>query len=386
MKNDNLDPGTAIKDNIILTRDLVQEIILTESGSSDDLKINSVNIGNNFDISSIEDGAFDGLNLQKIIIRYLPKLLDFGGRFTKLTKKTFGDCSKLQELHIILTQLNTIEDGTFESMSNLESLILRENELSYVTKNVFLGLINLKLLYITCWSFEELFVENKPFEKLENLEKLLLFGIKSIGREYINPQTFSSLKKLKTLHLDWRRGIDNNYYKIKLDFAELKLLEVLFLIDLRIDEIEENTFATLHNLKTLHYTGNKLKKISKNYFKQTTAIEILNLEYNQIEEIEEGAFEGLGKLRVLDLSSNRLKKLKKGMFMGLGALEYLDLCGNKINEIEEGTFEGLESLKTLRLLNNIDDIFSPRNISEDVVTRIKEELALINNLICEIEF
>jgi Leucine-rich repeat (LRR) protein len=72
--------------------------------------------------------------------------------------------------------------------------------------------------------------------------------------------------------------------------------------------------------------------------------------------------------------------------MGLGALEYLDLCGNKINEIEEGTFEGLESLKTLRLLNNIDDIFSPRNISEDVVTRIKEELALINNLICEIEF
>lgn len=66
----------------------------------------------------------------------------------------------------------------------------------------------------------------------------------------------------------------------------------------------------------------------------------LSLRNNSIEELNNESFASIPELTSLDLSHNNLKALRAGTFTPLQRLHLLKLDNNEIETIEKGTFDG----------------------------------------------
>ena len=106
------------------------------------------------------------------------------------------------------------------------------------------------------------------------------------------------------------------------------------------------------NTTELILSHNNITKLKRNGFAQLTMLEGLWLHVNSIREIEEGAFKGLEKLELLDLDSNCLEELRPGMFSGLHSLKSINLRFNKLSSIDNETFVGLPRPLEINLWGN----------------------------------
>jgi Leucine-rich repeat (LRR) protein len=317
-------------------------------------------------------------------------------------KELLGNISEeklLQKTIINLydNQINTIEAGIFDGLTNLERLYLIKNQITTIKPGAFNGLINLQLLYlqfnkittIKTNTFNELtileglnLVDNQittieagAFNGLTRLEDLNLSGnqIKTI-----QTGTFDELTNLKGLNL-----VDNQITTIEAGaFNGLTRLEELVLYSNRINTIQTGAFNRLTDLQELNLYDNQITTIQSGSFDGLTKLQKLVLDYNEITTIQTGTFNRLTNLIELDLNSSEINTIEPGAFNGLTNLQELCLNNNQITTIKTGAFNDLTSLKNLELSNNQITTISS-GIFNGLTSLIKLDLS--NNQITTIE-
>lgn len=124
-------------------------------------------------------------------------------------------------------------------------------------------------------------------------------------------------------------------------------LEDFILLASGTESVENDTFKTLSNLKTLELWKNKLRLVPTAL---PASLEVLKLSDNSISVLHGSDFEGLEKLKILELKNNLISSLSPSMLSSLVSLQSLMLDGNNIESVAGPL--ALPHLKHMSLENN----------------------------------
>ncbi|XP_044003398.1 phospholipase A2 inhibitor beta-like [Aphidius gifuensis] len=206
-----------------------------------------------------------------------------------LPKNIFTGFDNLRELYLSHNRLYRLESGTFNNLSKLTSLYIKNNNITELPSDIFNGLKQLRFLILSS-------------NKLNSLE----------------PGTFNNLSKLVFLH------IENN----------------------NLTALSSNVFNGLDKLEDLNLSWNKLNSLEPGTFNNLSNLEYLLINNNHLTSLPEGIFTGLENLRGLRLSDNRISYLGSDHFNNLPALTILDVRGNNL------TTDSINILKNIYNNNN----------------------------------
>ncbi|KAM8773090.1 toll-like receptor 3 [Acanthopagrus schlegelii] len=299
-------------------------------------------------------------------------------RLVTLTNTTFTGLQKTNLTFLDLSNngMGKIEKASFKWLSELQSLVLAENNIKHLTKDIFQGLTSLKRLNLTkalvkSHTSAVPIIDDYSFQPLTALESLILQ--KTAVRE-ITENAFTGLTSLKELDLSWTsytalKNITNKTF-ISLAGSPLRKLN---LIGADITQINPGCFSVFGNLTTL--------LLDRNYIKQT---------------LTGKEFEGLGRVQEIYMSNNfqrvnlsstsfvnvpNLRALTLGKsltataldrdpspFSPLSNLAFLDLSNNNIANIRGNMLEGLVNLRVLKLQhNNLARVWKSANLGGPVL-------------------
>lgn len=327
------------------------------------------NIGNAF-VSKLclelSGTAIEALSLKKI-------------KLVTLNNNTFTGLqnTNLTVLDLSWNSISTIEDGSFQWLSTLQTLILTDNNIKRLTKGTFQGLKMLMALQLTkalVNSHKALpVIDDFSFQPLGSLRSLILQ--KSTFSE-ITENTFTGLTSLTELDLSWSSYLHTSQ-----------------------KHITSKTFVSLADapLRTLNLTGNALTQIESGSFLVLKNLSILLLDHNFIKQtLVGGEFEGLDQIQEIHMTNNfqsvnltassfvnvpslRVLTLGKSLkaealnqdpspFHPLTNLTVLDLSNNNIANIRENLLEGLVNLRVLKFQhNNLARLWKSANLGGPVL-------------------
>ncbi|XP_062580634.1 leucine-rich repeat-containing protein 4-like [Saccostrea cucullata] len=158
---------------------------------------------------------------------------------------------------------------------------------------------------------------------------------------------------VKVLHLSGTATQTNSITRItKNDLAGFPLLQRLFLSFSGIESVEDGSFESLTNLRTLDLSHNKLKSVSAPTFRGISKLTKLELTGNENCIIQENAFQSLPNLLELFLGEMKLSDIQPYLLYYSQKLVHLDLHGNELVELESDVFKNLASLGSLDLAGN----------------------------------
>uniref|UniRef100_F6VQN3 Slit homolog 1 protein n=1 Tax=Monodelphis domestica TaxID=13616 RepID=F6VQN3_MONDO len=145
----------------------------------------------------------------------------------------------------------------------------------------------------------------------------------------------------------------NNITRIhKNDFAGLKQLRVLQLMENQIGAVERGAFDDMRELERLRLNRNHLHLLPELLFQNNQALSRLDLSENSIQAIPRKAFRGATDLKNLQLDKNQISCIEDGAFRALRGLEVLTLNNNNITTIPVSSFNHMPKLRTFRLHSN----------------------------------
>lgn len=168
---------------------------------------------------------------------------------TNIRKNAFKHMKKLIGLHLHRNLIETIEDDTFADLSELWLLALSYNKLTSINERAFVGLNNLWQLYLRHNNITT--IHKNAFSDLINLRVLRL---NSNSIKHIETGTFANLKKLKWLDLT-KNALQTFDFELILPLRET--LELIFIADNKIIELEIPTDANFPSLYSMQITGNQ---------------------------------------------------------------------------------------------------------------------------------
>ncbi|XP_062333283.1 toll-like receptor 3 [Osmerus eperlanus] len=278
-----------------------------------------------------------------------------------LTNTTFKALEKtnLTFLDLSHNNLTTLENSPFQWLTKLKTLILEQNNLKNLNKETFQGLGNLTLLnlrraLVKSKKSHTPAIKDFSFQPLGALESLIMEN--TVFQE-ITENTFTGLNNLRNLNLG-------------------------FAICVSLKKINNLTLVSLINspVQTLNLTGTSINHLGPGAFSSLRNLTSLLLAFNFIAQTLNGTeFQGLDQLQELKLFNNQQKiKLSptsftgvprlKSLFLGkalsspqdmnpspfkpLSNLTLLDLSNNNIANINASLLKGLDNLKVLKLQHN----------------------------------
>ncbi|KAI8498641.1 hypothetical protein Bbelb_238430 [Branchiostoma belcheri] len=161
------------------------------------------------------------------------------------------------------------------------------------------------------------------FDALKRLQYLDLSWTRF---EYVENGTFASLTNLRTLNLS-RNGLgDAQWFNIT---SSLPSLQTLILSDNRLQQLNRRTFRGLHNLTFLDISSNAII-VGECAFCGQQRLQRLDMTDNEISTLPNRLFHPQSELELLDLSNNRLRDdvlAKEEPWSGLARLRTLDCAG-----------------------------------------------------------
>jgi Leucine-rich repeat (LRR) protein len=318
-------------------------------------------IGNNLKL--IKKGMFHGLSDLREL--YLEENL-----ISSIEKHGFEGLIGLKTLGLADNKLNVIESDTFNYLTTLEALWFDRNMIYSIEWNSFVGLANLNWLTLNNNRIKS--IANGTFDSLVNLSELWLFLNEFVEIDSLLLKKLSNLKELyfnmnqiKRIDkgsLEYLAGLTllsvsrNEIFVIEVDaFSHSPLANTL--IDLvmyrnKIEQIQNETFSNLVNLKRLRLDQNKINSIDDHSFASLNKLLSLNLSFNSIETISNATFLGLYSLTDLYLNENGLISIGQNSFVDLVKLQSLNMATNQLKYIQNGLFRGLNELKYLNINDN----------------------------------
>uniref|UniRef100_A0A8C5WSD5 Podocan n=1 Tax=Laticauda laticaudata TaxID=8630 RepID=A0A8C5WSD5_LATLA len=335
--------------------------------------LRSVYLHNNkLDDAGLPENMFNGSDNVEILImssnflKYVPKNLPRAlyklhlknNKLEKIPVGAFNELSDLRELYLQNNKLNNdgMNNETFWKLSSLEYLDLSSNNLSQIPHGLPRNIVLLHLEKNAIRS-----IGNGVLTQIKHLEYLLLHNNKLKAQE-IHPLAFHGLKKLHTVHLynnlleKIPSGLPRRVKTLMIlynqiseigreDFATTYFMEELNLSYNKItsSQIHRESFRKLKLLKSLDFSGNKLRTMPYGFPKN---LQSLKLKMNLISSIPKGTLSGMSKLQELYLSANKLKNnlIHSGSWRDLTSLKILDMAANHLTSIPSGLPETLEYL------------------------------------------
>ena len=320
-----------------------------------------------------------------------------------LKKADFAGLTSLRELQIHTSDLKeTLPEGVFSGLTNLETLSIIGTGLTSLKDGTFEGLTNLKSLRIP-WNYNLKSLEEGVFDDLVNLERLQLIGN---GKLRSLPEgVFDNLINLKHLNLRGHSGTKrstrlqalrsgvfdklSNLEYLKLDsnsltslpediFSELDSLETLYLRDSELNTLPDGAFSGLSNLQWLYLGRNNLTSLPSDVFANATSLKRVWLHNNELESLPSDVFDDLAMLGELSLHNNNLDSLPADVFDDLTSLRKLWLNYNELDSLPDGILDNLDSLEFLELYGN-DLTTIPTGLFHDL-SEVKELNLSFNDL------
>lgn len=314
--------------------------------------------------SELSDTAIDALSLRKM-------------KLVTLTKTTFTGLQKtnVTYLDLSLNEMGKIEEGSFQWLPRLQTLILSDNNIKHLTKDTFQGLKSLKKLQLTkalvkSHTSSTPIIDDFSFQPLSALESLILQ--RTAVRE-ITENTFTGLTSLKELDLSWTSytSLRNITEKTLVSLATSPLRK-LNLTATDILQINPGSFSVLGNLTSLLLDFNYISQtLTGKEFEGLGQVQEIHMSNNhQKVNLSSTSFVNVPNLRVLNLGKS-LKTMALNLdpspFSPLSNLTYLDLSNNNIADIRVNMLDGLVNLKVLKLQhNNLARLWKSANLGGPV--------------------
>jgi Leucine-rich repeat (LRR) protein len=326
-----------------------------------------LDLSSNF-IESIDKKAFRGLeNLDELNLRN-------NCLKNSSCSHPFAYLTKLTTLNMAENQLEVINKSIFRGLTDLKHLSLYRNKIRRLEENCFRfggsDSENIALTKLDLSANQIQRLDTNIFNSLSNLEELLLNSNQISSIEVL---CFQDLKQLKQLDLSC-----NEIESLKKEmFLGLISLNNLVVSNNALFALEDNCFAELENLKKLDLSYNKLEELNSSNFSNLRNLEDLSIRVNNVKSVTAGTFLGLFNLKKFDLSFNKLDALERHAFSGMCNLEELKLTGNLLKILDEQSFNDLTKLKILDLsLNNLLELNSSNKHIFDMLASL-EELNLV---------
>lgn len=290
---------------------------------------------------------------------------------TDFSENTFDSLVNLKELVISSNPLKNIPDGLFKGLINLEFLSMDKVNIHELNPAWFENFLNLRMLSIAWNNFtafpEDVLSQIKnlwgldigrnpignnlssgSFRALTNLQILYM---NQIEMNQIDPALFESLSNLKELYM-YRNSITSIPEGIFDNLTNLTHLDISG-NGLNESGIPGNLFDNLSQLLNLYINSNPIQNLNPQWFQNLKKLTNLYLGYNQIRELPIGIFAPFENLSRIFLSYSNLKIISRSAFGNVSSLKYADFSGNIINAIDERFLREAYPLIELFLANNL---------------------------------
>ncbi|CAF1090569.1 unnamed protein product [Brachionus calyciflorus] len=218
-----------------------------------------------------------------------------------LQANTFIGMDNLACLDLSNNKIDTIKSGAFNGLSKLIFLGLQSNRLKYLSTKSLSGLTLLRSLDLSNNMIE--YLEKNTFDDLISLRYLTL---SSNRFNYLDAEIFLKIPELIHLNL----GVNN------LKSMDLKFLKKLD--DLYLNNNQLTNFTTnLTSIKYLYLNGNPLGYLNYSFFESNgmiPSLNFLNIHNCQLESIDKNAFIKYKNLANLIIGKNNFKTLDYKIF------------------------------------------------------------------------
>ena len=137
------------------------------------------------------------------------------------------------------------------------------------------------------------------------------------------------------------------------------LLEKLDVRDSGINELASGVFYNNSRLVHLDLQYNKLKEFDSGAFIGLRYLKLLHLDHNQIIELSTELLWPLRHLQKFTVSSNRIRKVPHSLFHS-PHLKVINFKNNEISHLEPASFQGLANVSVIYLQHNNIETFPPQ--------------------------
>lgn len=283
----------------------------------------------------------------------------------RLEPGCFQDMTKLRNLTISFNEnLKYLEENTFQGLTNVGTIILQKNGFT----NVLHITHALSSKYVP-----RIFLLDMSENVFHNIEVDAFFPMNGTDLqqlnmilceiEYIHPDSLNPLKNLSSLRLG--QNLFNTSVIAQLIDNTVNMgipLDNLNLYDIGLRKrLPQDLLISVgrSNITYLHLTKDNLEQIDDDSFPYMPNLRLLSLRDNLIFDISPFAFRGLTNLECMYIGMNRLSRVPKGLM--LKTLVELDLAGNTYDGyrptmflIPNGIFANMSNLQNLHMeYNNI---------------------------------
>ena len=291
---------------------------------------------------------------------------------TKLEPGALNVATKLLHVDLSWNQLRDV-DGAFDRLHQLSRLDLRQNRLTAVTSNTFVGLSSLRYLRLDDNRISS--IDSRAFVTLDQLMYFVLRG-NLLGAEFRFHFSSELLSYIDLSDCGLERfpvGLPGSVRYLQLRHNRLHTLSSRDLVDVaaelnilvldenQLERIDDDAFTTTANLQQIWLNGNRLRSIPRSL---PFALQRLFIDSNQLESLTAEDFpppsSGAWQLNTLSAMSNNISFLASDALTSLSRLSSLDLAANRIRKLYADTFAGNGRLRMLTLSKNPLEVFGAR--------------------------
>jgi len=254
----------------------------------------------------------------------------------------------LETLKLRQTNLQSLEQISFENLLNLKYLDLSSNSLTNVSQNKMEFLKNLEHLDLSSnriCEFSAVLLNKLRYLNLENNQ---IFATSPTLLDFYSIETFKMANnRLETYP---------SFVMSEIGSENAETFRQLHLEHNQINEIKYFSF-TFGKLKWANFESNNINSIESDAFLNCRSLEYLSLANNRLAKVEENNFHFLYSLVQLNLSSNQIVFIENSSFKNLNKLKSCDLNYNNILSIQNDLFAGLNNLNDLYLLSKENEMY-----------------------------
>ncbi|XP_030848396.1 leucine-rich repeat-containing protein 15-like [Strongylocentrotus purpuratus] len=279
--------------------------------------------------------------------------------------------------------ISDLDVGTFSPLTQLQKLVITNNKLTHLPRNMFASNQFLSILVLSGNNLSSV-----PTETLTTLHRLEKISLASNSIQIADFKAFTYMNNISCIDISgnqissiWALNFkplrNASLYKLNLSrnklqilpqrlFSYIKEVEYLEMKSNRLQTLYLSSFLKTRSLKRLQMSHTELKapdlfdnQTQSSFFDGLVSLERLNLSGNLLSNMSPGVFRSLTKLKVLDLSQASIVILKPELFKGLVSLTSLYLNENNILNTSAQVFSGLDNLGSLYFENSKLEFIDP---------------------------